>query len=534
MRPKGSILFLLHAHLPYISHPEHADFLEENWFFEGVVETYVPLISMLDRLVGDGIRPGITISISPTLGAMLENDQLEKKLRRYVESRLELIEKEQVRTANDPLLSKTARLYARLYGQADEIIHKYSGDLITPLKRFQHAGHIEIITTSATHSVLPTLAHPEALRAQIAAAAEDYFDRFNTKASGFWLPECAYDPRVQSYLKLSGFNYIFTEAHAVNLSDAAPGSGVYAPYRTPNGINLFARDADSSKEVWSAKFGYPGDPAYREFYRDLGFDAEHDYIKPYLGPDGARRSIGLKYHRITGAVDLAGKQHYDPEAARAAVERHAADFLDRRMKQTDEIQAARGVRPVIVGCYDAELFGHWWFEGPDFLESVIRKIRQDRLPLQFVTPSEYLNSCPEPVAINPGISSWGENGYFDPWLNEANDSIYPKVLSVTDQMIEKANHFIHQDLSSLTLRALNQAAREVLLAQSSDWPFLMYIGSHSLYAAERVDGHVANAERLLAEAAEKRVDEKALADLEKKNNLFQRLDFRLFASVSKF
>jgi 1,4-alpha-glucan branching enzyme len=534
MRPKGSILFLLHAHLPYINHPEHADFLEENWFFEGVVETYIPLILMLDRLVRDGIRPGIAISISPTLGAMLENDALEKKLQRYVDTRLELVEKELARVENDPAQLKIARLYAGLYGQAAETIRKYSGDLITPLKQFQHAGHIEIITTSATHAVLPTLAHPEALRAQIAAAADDYFDRFNTKPSGFWLPECAYDPRVQSYLKLSGFKYIFTESHAVSFSDAAPKNGVYASYRTQNGINVFARDAESSKEVWSAKFGYPGDPAYREFYRDLGYDADYDYIKPYLGADGARRALGLKYHRITGDVDLAQKQYYDPDAAQAAVERHAADFLARRMKQVDGIYAERGIRPVIVGCYDAELFGHWWFEGPAFLESVIRRIRQDRLPLQFVTPSEYLNSCPEPAELNPGISSWGENGYFDPWLNESNDSICLKVLSVTDLMIETATRFINQDMSSLTLRALNQAAREVLLAQSSDWPFLVYIRSHSQYAAERVAGHAANASRLLAEALEKRVDEKALCDLEKKNNLFQRMDFRLFASVSKF
>ena len=534
MSSKGSLIFLLHAHLPYVNHPEHTDFLEENWFFEGVVETYIPLISVLDRLVRDGIRPGIAISVSPTLGAMLENEQLEKKLARYIDSRLELIEKELLRTENDPVLSKIVRLYARLYEEAAAMIHKYSGDLITPLKQLQHAGHIEIITTSATHAVLPLLAHPEALRAQIAAAADDYFDRFNIKASGFWLPECAYDPRVQTYLKLSGFEYIFTESHAVNFAEPAPGTGVYASYRTQNGINIFARDADSSREVWSAKFGYPGDPSYREFYRDMGYDADYDYIKPYLSADGLRRSLGLKYHRITGEVDLSKKLYYDPDEAMATVERHAADFLDRRMRQVEELHSSKGIRPVIVGCYDAELFGHWWFEGPAFLESVLRKIRADRLPLQFVTPGEYLNSCHEPAGLNPQISSWGENGYFDPWVNETNDAIYPRVLDLTDRMIETANRFRSQDLSSVTLRALNQAAREVLLAQSSDWPFLMYIGSHSQYAASRVDGHAANAARLLSEVLERCVDEKFLGDLEKKNNLFHRLDFRLFASVSKF
>ena len=532
MRPRGSIMLVLHAHLPYVNHPEHPDFLEENWFFEGVVETYVPLISMLDRLVKDGIRPGLTISISPTLGAMLENEQLEKKLKRYIDSRLELMEKELARVENDPVLLKTARLYAGLYSQAAETIHKYSGDLITPLKQLQHSGQIEIITTAATHAVLPTLAHPEALRAQIAAAADDYFDRFNRKASGFWLPECAYDPRVQAYLRLSGFKYFFTESHAVRTPAAA--NGVYSAYRAPGGLNVFARDAESSKEVWSAKFGYPGDPAYREFYRDLGYDADLEYIKPYLSADGSRRALGIKYHRITGPVDLSAKQYYDPDEAMAAVERHAADFLARRLKQADEIFAAKGVRPVITGCYDAELFGHWWFEGPAFLEAVIRKTRQERLPLQFVTPEEYLNTCPEPAEVSPQISSWGENGYFDPWVNEKNDSVSHKVLAVTELMIGTANRFLNQEVSTPALRALNQAAREVLLAQGSDWPFLMYIGSHAKYAAERVDGHAANAARLLAEALEKRVDEKALAELEKKNSLLGRLDFRLFASVSKF
>ena len=535
MSSRGSMMFLLHAHLPYVNHPEDSAFLEENWFFEAVVETYVPIISVLERLASEGIRPGVTISISPTLGAMLENEALEDKLGLYVESRLELIEKELERAQDDPALLKTVRLYQKLYSDAAALMHKYSGDLITPLKALQYAGQIEIITTSATHALLPLLARPEAVRAQLAAAAEDYEDRFNRKPSGFWLPECAYEPRLNSYLKLSGFNYTFTESHAV---DSVPGqapNGVYSPYRTANGVGLFARDADSSREVWSSKTGYPGDPAYREFYRDLGYDGDYEYVRPYLGSDGIRRPLGLKYHRITGpGDDLSAKEYYDPEAALARVEAHASDFLAKRMKQTDDFHASRGSRPLIVSCYDAELFGHWWFEGPAFLEAVIRKIRVERLPLQFVTPSEYLNSCQEPQEITPGISSWGESGYFDPWVNATNDFIYPAVYAATDKMIETANRFRNQDLSSLSARALNQAARETLLSQSSDWAFLLYIGSHAEYAKGRLEAHAANAVKLLSEVIEKKVDEQALSVLEQQNSVFPRLDFRVFASVSKF
>jgi len=535
MASRGSLMFVLHAHLPFVNHPAESSFLEENWFFEAVAETYVPIISSLERLAADGIRPGVAVSISPTLGAMLENEELEEKMALYLESRLELIEKELHRAADNPQLLKTVHLYKKLYEDAAALMHKYSGDLITPLKALQHSGHIEIITTSATHAVLPLLTRPEALRAQLAVAAEDYHDRFNRKAAGFWLPECGYDGRLSSYLKLAGFNYTFMESHAVEAAGAAAHGGVYAPYRTSNGLGLFARDAASSREVWSATHGYPGDPAYREFYRDLGYDGEYDDIRPYLGGDGARRPLGLKYYRITGSgVDLAAKQYYDPDLALARVEAHAADFLEKRVAQTDAVYGEKGSRPLIVSCYDAELFGHWWFEGPAFLEAVIRRIRQERLPLQFVTPSEYLNSCQEPRELAPGMSSWGEHGYFDPWVNKSNDFIYNAVYAATDKMIETANRFRNQDLTSVSLRALNQAARETLLAQSSDWAFLLYIGSHAPYAKARVEDHAASALKLLGEVIEKRVDEQALLELERRNNLFPRLDFRVFASVSRF
>ncbi|MDQ7773697.1 MAG: DUF1957 domain-containing protein [Elusimicrobiales bacterium] len=532
MSAKGSLILVLHAHLPYVNHPSSPDFLEENWFFEGVVETYIPLITMLESLAKDGIKAGLTVSISPTLGAMLENESLEKKLIAYVDSRLALLEKEAERAGDREPLAKTVRLYQRVYEQAAELLRRYSGDIITPLKQFQAAGQIEIITTSATHAVLPLLPRPEALRAQIAVAAEDYEDRFNRKSSGFWLPECAYDRRLQTYLKLSGFNFVFLESHGVQFGSPSAPHGVYSPYRTPNGVAVFGRDCESSREVWSSRYGYPGDPSYREFYRDVGYDGDEEYLRPWLG--GQRRPLGLKYHRITGEVDLAKKELYDPDAALERVEAHAADFLAKRMAQVDALAANGVARPVITGCYDAELFGHWWFEGPAFLESVIRRIRQDRLPVQLVTPTEHLNSCQEPPELEPELSSWGEKGYFDPWLNQSNDSIYAPILGATERMVEMANRFRSHDLTHVSSRALNQAAREVLLSQSSDWPFLLYIDSHSKYAGDRVRGHCRNAEELLSQVLEKRVDERALASLEREHALFPRLDFRIFSSASEF
>jgi len=233
-------------------------------------------------------------------------------------------------------------------------------------------------------------------------------------------------------------------------------------------------------------------------------------------------------------VDLSDKQAYDPDIAAKKTAEHASDFLEKRLAQMESITAEKGIRPLIVGTYDAELFGHWWFEGPMFLENVIRLLRQERLPMQMVTPSEYLASCQEPQEAEPEISSWGEKGYFEPWLNNANDWLYPRITSAAEKMIEAANRFRHQDLNHTDTRALNQAARELMLAQSSDWAFLMYVGPHSDYAAGRIKEHCKNVLELIRQVHEKNVDEPALRNMELKNNIFPRLDFRTFSSASAF
>ncbi len=534
MSARGHLCIVLHAHLPFVRDPHKEWFLEEDWFFEAVAETYVPLILLIERLAKENIRPALTISLSPTLCAMLEDEVMAARCRRYLLKRYELAEEEISRLADDDPFLKAAVKYRDLFSQALEVFDRFSGDLITPFKQFQQNNWIEIITSSATHAVMPLLIHPEAVRAQISLAAADYQERFGCKPKGLWLPECAFEPRTAQYMKLAGFNYFFMENHGLAYANPAPRHGVYMPTRVRGGLCAFARDAESAKEVWSSKFGYPGDEAYREFYRDLGYDADYEYIKPYLHPDGVRRSIGLKYHKITGPVELAHKQPYDPDIAAETAMRHAQDFLKKRMAQVEKIYAEQNIRPVIVGTYDAELFGHWWFEGPQFLENVIRLIRQERLPLQMSTAGECCGHSNDTAEVEPEESSWGSGGYFDTWCNDKNDWIYPRVNFVTERMIELANRYQHQDLTHLDTRILNQAARETLLAQSSDWAFLLYVGSHSEFAKRQIAEHCDNFFTLAKMVAEKKPDERILHALEEKDNLFANMDFRVFASASTF
>ena len=274
-----------------------------------------------------------------------------------------------------------------------------------------------------------------------------------------------YNPGHDSILKEAGLSYFFTDSHGILHGKPRPKYGVFAPvYCKGSGVACFARDLESSKQVWSSIEGYPGDYNYREFYRDIGFDLEYDYIKPYIHPDGIRINTGIKYYRITGIGNH--KEPYVPDWARQKAAEHAGNFMFNRQKQVEYLYDLLGKKPIIVSPYDAELFGHWWYEGPLWLEFLIRKIAFDQKELSLITPSEYLRENPRNQVVTPSMSSWGWKGYSEMWLQGPNDWIYRHLHNASKRMTELAKG--NPDAGGLNRRALNQALRELLLAQSSD------------------------------------------------------------------
>jgi 1,4-alpha-glucan branching enzyme len=300
---------------------------------------------------------------------------------------------------------------------------------------------------------------------------------------------------------------------------------VFAPVFCPNGVAAFGRDHESSRQVWSAQEGYPGDPAYREFYRDLGFDREMEYIRPFVSPDGARTYTGIKYHRVTGAVPLPQKEPYHPAAALARAEEHAANFVCNRERQAEHLRALLGRPPLVVSPYDTELFGHWWFEGPDFLEKAFRRMAQPGAGVRPVTLREYLEENTFHQVLRPNPSSWGDKGYYEVWLNASNDWAWRHIHQASIRMGELARENRRPD--PLRRRVLNQAAREVLLVQASDWPFLLTMGTAVEYAdhLERFRALEGMGEGPGGEG----VDEGRLAAIEAQDNIFPDIDFSVFA-----
>jgi 1,4-alpha-glucan branching enzyme len=523
----GFLSIVLHAHLPFIRHPEHRYHLEENWLHEAVVATYLPLLEAFRDMARDGVQFRVTMSMSPPLCAMLADPLLQQRTLAYLDRLVRLGELELDRTEGDAALHRAATFYLERFTRLRALYTSLDGDLLGAFAALWRSGHVELVTVCATHGFLPVIREPAARRAQIAVAVESHTRHLGAPPRGIWLAECGYTDGVDALLAEHDIRFFFVDSHGVLNARPRPPMGVHAPVYTTTGVAAFARDMESSKQVWSANEGYPGDPFYRDFYRDIGFDLPLDVIGPFVHPDGIRVHTGYKYHRVTGNVDLGHKAIYDPRIARERAAEHAGHFMWCRQRQIDWLGKQHGRRPIVLAPYDAELYGHWWFEGPMFLEFLLRKIHFDQSALQTVTPIEYLEAYPQNPACEVNPSSWGDGGYGAVWIDQSNDWMYPHVHRAEADMVALAHRYPGAD--GVRRRALDQAARELLLLQSSDWAFIIRNKTAVEYAENRVKAHIARFRRLHREIEASAIDEAWLAGLESRDNIFPGLDYRVYA-----
>ncbi|MFC1478895.1 glycoside hydrolase family 57 protein [Candidatus Margulisiibacteriota bacterium] len=528
---KGYLAIVLHAHLPYVRHPEHDFFLEELWFYEAITETYIPLIDVFENLVNDGVDFRITMSLTPPLLSMFTDPLLQDRYVHHLDKLIDLAEKEVVRTTFQPEYQDTAKMYLYKFKQARHyFVNVYGKNLTNAFRKFQDLGKLEIITCGATHGFLPLMdVSKEAVQAQVKVAADNYQLHLGKRPNGIWMPECGYYPGHDEFLAKEGIRFFFTDSHGVLHANPRPKYGVFAPIYCKSGVACFGRDLESSKSVWSAEEGYPGNPVYRDFYRDIGFDLDFDYIKDYISPDGLRLATGIKYHTITGKKAL-HKEPYNQYKARDVAAAQAGNFMFNREKQVEHLYSLMGSKkPIIISPYDAELFGHWWYEGPMFLDFLFRKIHHDQDIIKTITPMEYLEENPVNQVSTPSFSSWGYKGYSEVWLEGSNDWIYRHLHKTAELMTELANTY-PEPPNHLTHRSLNQAARELLLAQSSDWAFIMKTGTMVEYAVKRTTDHIERFTKLYDGIKNNSLDVNYLNDIEWKDNIFPEIDYRVYAS----
>jgi 1,4-alpha-glucan branching enzyme len=534
---QGYLSLVLHAHLPFVRHPEHLRSLEETWLYEAMTETYIPLLQMLEGWAKEGMQAPLTLTLTPTLCTMLRDPLLQERYRRHLGELVDLAERECLRTLWEKPFHELASFYLERFQGIRKYYDECHGNLVGQFKHLQDAGSIEIITCAATHAVLPLLAdHPPSVRAQVLVAWEQYRDCFGRDPEGIWLPECAYVEAIEPVLREAGLRWFIIETHGLLQANPPPRYGTFAPILTPNGLAVFGRDLASARQVWSRSEGYPGDFRYRDFYRDIGFDLDLDYVRPYLGGSEQRTFTGMKYYRITGPGT--GKAVYERQIALAAADEHANHFLDQRLEQIRRAAQILERPPLLVCPYDAELFGHWWFEGLDFLNYFVRKSYFDQKTFSLVTPGQFLRAHPTHQVANPASSSWGEGGYWRVWLNEKNEWIHPHLTTAQGRMSELLRRFSSGENAKsgegsqnrmpdhLRERALQQAAREILLAQSSDWPFILSTGTSPEYASVRFTDHISRFTKLYEQLLRSEINEQWLAQIEAQDNLFPNLNYR--------
>lgn len=524
---QGYVSFILHAHLPFVHHPESEDYLEEQWLFEAISETYIPLLTNFEKLVDEHVDFRITMSITPPLLNMLDNKLLQEHYIKYLKTHIELASKEIKRTSYDDRLNSLAHYYFDRYSNDLSLFtQKYNCNLISGFKHFQDIGVLEIITCGATHGYFPILYVTEqTVKAQIAVGVQTYEKYFGKKPRGIWLPECGYIPEADKYLKEFGIEYVITESHGILYSDPAPLYGTFAPIVSPTGVVAFGRDIESSKQVWSSVNGYPGDFNYREFYRDIGYDADYEYIKPYIASNGARVNTGIKYNRITGNTE--NKDYYNIQWAQDSAEKQAGHFLDSRISQIQNISQYTENPPIIVCPYDAELYGHWWYEGPYWLYILFKKIYYDNCNFKLITPGEYIDTYPTMQIATPCRSSWGANGYSEVWLNPTNDYVHKHLHVAGEKMVELA-HLYPNTTNLLQKKALNQCARELLLAQSSDWLFIITNGTMVDYAKKRIKDHIGRFTKLYDQIKSNTIDEEFIDTIYEQDCIFPEIDYNIY------
>ncbi|MCA1031743.1 DUF1957 domain-containing protein [Bacillus timonensis] len=471
--PVCSIL-VLHAHLPYVRHYEENS-MEENWLYGAMVESYLPLLILLENARVKRLQK-FTISFSPPLLEMLSDPLIQNRFAQYLEGKVQLLNKEKS-TRVDQRELEVINFYIERFKLIKDLFKKWNRNLIQAFKYYEKIGFIECITTSLTHAFLPYINNEKSLQIQISEAITCFTNHFGKRPLGFWLPECGINEEVDKVLSKNGIKYSFVEEQSLLSSNNKFAKSV--PFISKNGIVYFQRHKPLSLRVWDANTGYPGDPDYREFYRDIGFEREWDYIKDFMHSEGSRIETGLKYYRVTGRNE---KDFYVREKAVKKANKHSMDFIDRLLLEGSSMNNSH--TPITLP-FDAELFGHWWYEGPEWLGGVLSTLPSK---VKFVTASDYLEEFQQEIRESKlTFSSWGENGYGDVWLNENTSWIYLVSHQMEHDILALSKKYAHG--SVIEQKGVKQLQLEWALFISSDWAFMIHNNRTSDYAKMRLSQH---------------------------------------------
>lgn len=533
----GSFVLMLHSHLPFYRKAGMWPFGEES-LYECIAETYIPLLNMIAELHDEGINAKLTVGITPILAEQLSDPYLKTGFEKWMDKRIEASRKDEERYAplgETPDMNRLqlARFYLNWFQKIlADFQNRWGRDIIAGFKKYQDAGAIEITTSAATHCFSPLLATDQSLYLQYKTGVDAYRRMFGRDPRGVWLPECAYRPAqngrpaVDKWLHEVGLKYFFTESDVIKGGQTSEMRRVFGAYgnieyipaasRPETGLDTFeafwlkdypvavmGRHHEAGYQVWSADNGYPGDGNFREFHK------KDD-------------KSGLHYWRLTSKnTDLGWKELYNPDVAFERVRENSDHYVGVIQHALTEHLRKTGQPGLVMCSFDTELFGHWWFEGIEFIKEVIKKLKT-HTAVTMQTASEYLEAQPPARAIELPESSWGAGGHYQVWYNNETEWMWPIIHAAEKAMVELVSQ--HQNDGGAMARALKQAARELVLLQSSDWPFLITTGQAKQYAVQRFNEHHQRFQELIEMIRGNSIDEARVAGMEEIDNCFPDID----------
>jgi 1,4-alpha-glucan branching enzyme len=534
-----------------------------DWIFEAAAECYLPLLDVLDRLREQGVRPRWTFNITPILAEQLDDPSFKAGFEEYCEQKIQFAIQDQRKfeVDGDLNLVSLAAFWQRWYTRAlVQFKHQWNRSICQAFAEFQNEGFIELITCGATHGYFPLLGTDESVQAQVKLAVDSHTRRFGKPPRGIWLPECAYRPSyawkapagndasvwvrkgVDEFLAENGLEFFFVDSHMIRggeplgtywqkfpqlaalferskhlFTPPPQARSEYEPYLVACDRTIFARDPETTVKVWSSDAGYPGDAHYLEFHKQL-----------YPGR--------LRYWRISeNKADLGAKQPYEPWTAFERLPAHAKDLAGMIRSILEDYEKANGDPGTLTAMYDTELFGHWWWEGPEFLYELALAL--DREPnIEPSSASDAMAARPPDKRIALPEGSWGEGGYHSVWLNPDNLWTWERLYPAEQKMRELARLYAAGPAQEI----VEQAARELLLAEASDWQFLISTQSARDYAEPRFADHIARFNRLAEMAAlvhggkkMSPADTAFLTECQEKDACFPHLDLAWWAELDR-
>lgn len=521
--PIGAFTFVLHAHEPYVRLAGRWPHGEE-WLHEAACDTYIPLLIALHDLAGEGVPFRLTINITPVLAEQLADPAVIEHLDAYLAGQCARAQSdiERFERAGDAHRASVARFYGDEYGRMLAAFRgRMKSDIIGAFRELQDGGYVDIATSAATHAYLPLLERDSSVRAQVALGVRSHRRRFGRAPESFWLPECSYRPAMiaaggaarpplEKFLEAEDLRVFFVDAPTLEGGRLLRGGvpTTFEAYRAGgSGVAVIGRNQAAVRQVWS-RLGYPGDAAYREF-------------------NSRDSESGLRYWRISGGdVSLDDKLFYDPAATVSHVAAQAAHFVGLVRDELSMHAASGGPLGIMAAIYDAELFGHWWYEGVAWLQAVLRQLAREA-DVEPTSAAQFIRDHPPREAIEMPAGSWGTNGNDDTWLNGKNAWMWETIGAAERRMESIAG--THGDATGDLRAALDQLAREALLLQSSDWPYLVTTEQAHAYAERRFTQHAERFDALASMVESARVSRPYVDEVEVRDRLFPDIEVQDFS-----